>query len=349
MLLPRRVKSRTRIVRYFLAGAWRFWRRSGNLLAPRRRPEFLGLFGPLSLVALLIVWAAGLIFGFGCLYWSLAALAQHSSRFLEQIYFSGVTFFTLGYGDFVPHERWSKVLSVLEAGTGFGFIAMVIGYLPVLYQLFSRRETHVLILDAIAGSPPNATTLLCRHAEGRSLHKLDSFFGDWQRWAAEILESHLSYPMLAYYRSQHDNQSWLASLASVMDATVLVMVGLDEVPSFQARLTFATTRFTVVEMVRVLGIAPRELPQSRLSRRGFESVKNVLTQAALNFLDPDAAEERLASSGTPTNPFLNGLAEHLELELPAWTSDPDQIDNWVRSPRGKAAKRLVESTGPAGG
>jgi hypothetical protein len=102
-------------------------------------------------------------------------------------------------------------------------------------------------------------------------------------------------------------------------------------------------------MVRVLGIAPRELPQSRLSRRGFESVKNVLTQAALNFLDPDAAEERLASSGTPTNPFLNGLAEHLELELPAWTSDPDQIDNWVRSPRGKAAKRLVESTGPAGG
>ena len=138
---------------------------------------------------------------------------------------SGVTFFTLGYGDVVPHTGAARFMSVLEAGTGIGFIAVVIGYLPVLYQLFSRREAHVIQLDARAGSPPTATTMLSRHAECGGLDKLDDLLREWEVWGSDLLESHLSYPMLVYYRSQHDNQSWLAALTAVMDSCALILVG----------------------------------------------------------------------------------------------------------------------------
>src|SRR5438445_12276844 len=131
---------------------------------------------------------------------------------------SGETFVTLGYGDLAPQNRLAKVISVIEAGTGFGFIAVVIGYLPVLYQLYARREIHVMQLDARAGSPPCALTLLCRHAEGEARNELANLLRSWEAWCSELLVSHLSYPMLSYYRSQRDNQSWLAGLAALMDS-----------------------------------------------------------------------------------------------------------------------------------
>lgn len=242
MLLPRRVKSKTRIVRFFFYASWAVWRAMARRLSESARDHFLGFYGPLSLVALLIIWAAGLILAFGGLFWASASAPLNAHHFMAELYFSGVTFFTLGYGDFVPQGPWSKLLSVMEAGMGFGFIAMVIGYLPVLYQLFSRRESSVIVLDAVAGSPPTGVTLLSRHAEGHSLDNLEPLLARWQQWAAELLESQLSYPMLAYYRSQYDNQSWLAALTAIMDATVLMMTGLDGVQTFQARLTFATAR-----------------------------------------------------------------------------------------------------------
>lgn len=347
MLLPRRIKSKTRIVRYFFSSTWALWGAIGRRLpSDEQRHMFLGLYGPLSLVLLLVVWAAGLIIAFGTLFWTMAPPPSGLHSWLNQAYFSGVTFFTLGYGDIAPHRPAGKVLSVVEAGTGLGFIALVIGYLPVLYQLFSRREAHVITLDSVAGSPPNAATMLCRHAEGRSLDTLDNLFLQWQQWSAELLESQLSYPMLAYYRSQHVNQSWLAALTAVMDASVLVMVGFAGVRTFQARLTFATARLAVIEMGRVLGVGPQSAEQDRLSRAAFAEMKDELARCELFFVDEEAAEERLTAFRNTYEPFLNGLAHHLQLELPRWTPAPDQIDNWVNSPRGRSAKRLLDAVEP---
>jgi hypothetical protein len=347
MLLPRRIKSRMRIVRYFFEGTWSLWSAIGCRLGSQdRRHHFLGLYGPLSLVVLLIVWASGLILGFGTIFWSFNPTQFSSHHWLNQVYFSGVTFFTLGYGDVVPHRAWSKVLCVFEAGTGLGFIAMVIGYLPVLYQLFSRREAHVITLDALAGSPPTACTILCRFGEGRSLDNLDTFLLHWQQWCAELLESQLSYPMLAYYRSQHDNQSWLAALTAIMDTCVLVMVGFNGVRTLQARLTFATARLATIEMGRVLGVGPRPLREDRLSAEQFTKLKDDLDQAEVSFVDEEEAEERLTSFRATYEPFLNGLAVHLDLLLPPWSSEDGQLDNWVNSPRGRSAKRLIELVEP---
>jgi voltage-gated potassium channel Kch len=152
MLLPRRVHRRFRLTRFHFDHAWKSWCWLANRLpADTRRERFLSVFGALSMVVLFALWAAALITAFGLLGWALQA-GIPISPISEQVYMSGVTFFTLGYGDVVPHSPAARVVSVIEAGTGIGFIAVVIGYLPVLYQLFSRREAHVIQLDARAGS-----------------------------------------------------------------------------------------------------------------------------------------------------------------------------------------------------
>ena len=155
---------------------------------------------------------------------------------------SGVTFFTVGYGDLVPQTRLGRLISVLEAGTGLGFIALVIGDLPVLYQLFSGREAHVIKLDGRAGSPPTALGLLQRHSGEDGIAQISMLLREWESWGSELLESHLSYPMLAYYRSQHHDQSWLAALTAIMDCCALILVGLEALPPLQARMTFTMAR-----------------------------------------------------------------------------------------------------------
>src|SRR5579859_7167090 len=214
MLLPRRVKRRYRITSAYFRFAWAGWVMLARVLSPGPRQErFLGNFGPLSMTLLFAFWAIGLIAGFGLVQWSAQQIGglPPAVDLAGSLYLSGVTFFTLGYGDIVPKTPPGQFAAVVEAGVGFGLIAVVIGYLPVLYQLFSRRETHVIQLDGRAGSPPTATTLLTRHAEGDGLDKLDDLLRSWEVWGAELLESHLAYPMLTYYRSQHDDQSWLAA------------------------------------------------------------------------------------------------------------------------------------------
>ena len=141
--------------------------RGADQLSGPRRERFLSIYGPLSMLMLFVTWAASLILSFGLLEWSLQSRATGAtvSQLTEQFYMSGITFFTLGYGDVVPHTSAGRFVAVIEAGAGIGFIAVVIGYLPVLYQLFARREAHVIQLDARAGSPPTAAGMLRRHAE----------------------------------------------------------------------------------------------------------------------------------------------------------------------------------------
>ncbi len=190
MLLPRRVQRRLRMVRLYFRVTWAIWTTAAHAWpAGGRRERFLSIFGALSMMILFAIWASALIFAFALIQW----WAQHlggrtlASDFGEQAYMSGATFFTLGYGDVVPHTGTARVVAVVEAGVGFGLMAVVIGYLPVLYQLFSRREAHVLQLDARAGSPPTATTLLVRHAESGGLDKVDDILRAWELWAADLL------------------------------------------------------------------------------------------------------------------------------------------------------------------
>ena len=238
------------------------------------RNTFLSCFGPLSVLVLIGAWAVGLIFGFALLQWSLGSELRSSGEapvFPVYLYFSGVTFFTLGFGDVTPVDPLGRFLAVAETGIGFAFLAVVISYLPVLYQAFSHREVTISLLDARAGSPPTAAQLLIRLARRPNFAVLDRFLEEWERWAAEVLESHVSFPVLSYYRSQHDNQSWLAALTAILDTSALVIAGAKGVDPYQAQLTFATARHTVVDLAQVYYVPPIEpdpdrLPGDRLRR-----------------------------------------------------------------------------------
>ena len=342
MLLPRRVNRRVRITRFYFRLSWSVWRRAGRAMkAGAGRERFLSVFGPLSMVVLFALWAMCLILAFGAMEWTLQA-GPHRSPITEQLYMSGVTFFTLGYGDVVPHTRWARVLSVFEAGTGLGFLAVVIGYMPVLYQVFSRREAHVIQLDVRAGTPPTAATLLSRHADG-GLDKLDVLLREWEVWGADLLESHLSYPMLIYYRSQHDNQSWLSALGAVMDTCALILVGVADVAPLQARMTFTMARQVIVEMARTFHVSPSRYDGGdRLPEGDYERLLAHFTQAGLRWEGAADARETLVALRATYEPLLDGLAEALLLEMPAWMPEQDALDIWQGGHRGLIAGRLVE-------
>ncbi|TPG46053.1 two pore domain potassium channel family protein [Roseomonas nepalensis] len=344
MLLPRRVHRHLRLSRFYFGLSWAAWSAMARRLpAGARRERFLGVFGALSMVVLFAVWGTALIAGFGLLEWALQAGPPPRSALPEQIYMSGVTFFTLGYGDVVPHTAAARIVSVVEAGTGIGFIAVVIGYLPVLYQLFARREAHVIQLDGRAGSPPTACTMLCRHATGGGLEKLDELLREWEVWASELLESHLSYPMLVYYRSQHDNQSWLAATAAVMDTCALILVGVDELKPLQARMTFTMARQVMVEMARSLQVRPSRYDGGdRLPREAYLQLEFRLREAGLKWNARPDAEETLAALRATYEPLLDGLASTLLLTLPGWIATDDAADHWEGGHRGLIASRLIE-------
>src|SRR4030095_815004 len=282
VILPRRVTRRLRLTNLFYSGAWIPWSWvAARIKSGKRQETFLGVFGPLSLLVLLALWAIGLIFGFTLLFWASDAPVHHDggpTPFATYLYLSGVTIFTLGYGDVAPTEGFGRLLGVVETANGFGLLAVCISYLPVLYQAFSRREASISLLDARAGSPSSAVELLRRHRAEDTFEDLNRLLAEWERWSAELLESHLSYPVLCYFRSQHDNQSWLRALTTVLDTSALVMIGVEGGPVWQARMTFAMARHAVVDIAQVMRTSPdhirvrRELPTSEF-RRMSEKLK----------------------------------------------------------------------------
>ena len=269
LLLPRKVARRKRLVSTVLRPTWTLWRRAAGLLGEGARPVLLSCFGPLSVVILYVFWAACLILAYGFCEWGLNAHTPHPLSLAGSFYLSGSTFFTLGFGDVLPHSGLAKMLAVAEAANGFGLVAAVIGYLPVLYQSFSTREAHVIQLDARAGSPPSAAFLLSQHGSGDAMPELMDFLRHCENWSALLLEGHLSFPVLAFYRSHHDNQSWLAGLCAIMDACAVLLTGLEGVGNFQPRMTFAMGRMAVLEMMNILRLTPIDPPVDRLSPQGF--------------------------------------------------------------------------------
>lgn len=334
IILPRRVSRRFQLTTVFYAISWRSWRGVATRLSGRFRENSLSWFGPLSLLVLLAVWALTIVLAFGMLHYAAGSALKmdgNTPGFLDDVYLSGTTFFTLGMGDVVPRIPLAKFLTVTEAGLGFAFLAIIIGYLPVIYQAFSRREIVISLLDARAGSPPSAGELLRRHRNDRDREDLARLLAEWERWSAEVLESHLSYPVLAYFRSQHSNQSWLAALTTMLDTSALVMVGFDGWCVRQASLTFAMARHAAVDLAQVFSARQPTAPVDRLTQEQFDLLLERLRVAGMDFHQNGAAA-RLTELRAMYEPYVVALSEHLALPLPAWVQQSERADNWEGAP-----------------
>lgn len=332
IVLPRRVRRRVRLTRGFYRLTWLPWRalcrrlRMGNT-----RENVLSVYGPISLLALLATWAVLLVVGFALVHWGLQTRLQTPAGlrgFAADVYFSGTTFFTLGLGDVTALSTAGRVLTVAEGGTGFGFLAVIIGYLPVLSQAFSRREVNVTLLDARAGSPPSAAELLKRHAGVDGNAALVELLGNWEQWSADLVETHISFPVLAYYRSQHDNQSWVTALTTILDVCALLMSGTTEGASRSARLTFAMARHAAVDLCSVFR-RPRLPPTTdRLPPTDLAYLRENLAAAGVPLLRGPEVDEKLTRLRRMYEPYLNSLGQFLLMPLPAWLPPERPADNW---------------------
>jgi hypothetical protein len=311
----------------------------------RSREQLFSIYGPLSLLMLFVLWAAMLTASYGLIYCGLhspfvdpthpvTALA----RLRTCLYVSGTTLFTLGLGDVLPATHAARALVVLEAANGLGFIALVIGYLPVLYTAFSTREISVALLDARAGSPPAAGELLLRHNFSGGHDALTLLLADWERWCAAMLETHISYPILCYYRSQHDNQSWLSALTAILDTCALLITTVEGPSTRQAQLTFAIGRHTLVDLGHVFGQEKveqrfRDAPPQRLPDAEFARLCSMLDVAGFSLCSQIDSRARLNAIRKLYEPHAAAMSRYLHLELPLWTPpapDPKKKrDQWT--------------------
>ena len=336
IVLPRRVARRWRITVLFYRGTWIPWRAASRAIRRKRlRETFLSIYGPLSLLFLFVIWAGLLILGFGLLYYSAGRAAASPPSLASRIYLSGTTFFTLGLGDVVPRIRIERILAVAESGLGFGFLALVLSYLPVIYQAFSRREVNIVLLDARAGSPPTTAEILRRHAGPAGTQSLEQLLRDWERSAAEILESHVSYPAVSYFRSQHNNESWVAALAAILDTCALLLTASKDSISRQARLTFAISRHAVVDLAQVFHAPPRRAQTDRLPPPELQRLLAALGSSDYSFREDDATIAKLTKLRGMYEPYLEALSEFLAMELPPWILSQEITDNWRTSAWGR--------------
>ncbi len=335
IILPRRPVRRFRITRIFFLATWKPWRfAAGFLRKASAREQFFSSYGPIALLMLIALWAAMLLVGFALLLFGLGTPltgVMHGSSALAQLrtclYASGTTLFTLGLGDILPTTHYGRFLVVAEAGVGLAYVALVIGYVPVLYTTFSHREVTVALLDSRAGSPPTAGELILRHNFNGGQHALTAVLAEWERWSAEMLETHVSYPILCYYRSQHDNQSWLSAVTAVLDTCALLITAIEGPTTRQAQLTFAMARHMLVDFGHVFRLEPaeqqlRQSPPQRLPDQEFARLCDSLKGAGVSLCFDDAVRERLDGIRKLYEPHACALAEYLHLELPLWIPSP---------------------------
>lgn len=331
VILPRRVTHKFRLARLFYRTTWRGWRAFVTLVSRRWRDTLLGVYGPFSLLLLIGVWAVGLVLGFGLLQYGAGSAVEVPGTqpgFWTDVYLSGTTFFTLGLGDVVPRSGLARALVVAEAGFGFGFLAAIIGYLPFIYGSFSRREVDISLLDTRAGTPPTAGELLRRHSYDGGQEALRDLLKEWERWSAELMEAYLSYPVLAYFRSQHENQSWLAALTAVLDTCALLKVGIEGGCARQAELTFAIARHAAADLAQVFGTRPQEPPYERLPQAELRRIRDTLARHGLKLHDTAEADRELGRLRSMYEPYVHALADYLSLTLPPWIPERDRKDNW---------------------
>jgi hypothetical protein len=352
IILPRRVTRALRLVRMFYRSTWRFWATVNRLIRSKKvRDAHLSYYGPLSLLGLFATWAFLLVLAFSMLHWAAGSAINapgETPTFRTDFYLSGTTFFTLGLGDVTPRTTLAKAITVIEGGTGFGFLGLMISYLPTLYGAFSQRELNISLLDARAGSPPTAAELLRRHSQFADNEVLTPYLRDWEIWAAQLMESHLSYPVLCYFRSQHDNQSWLAAFTAVLDVSALLIAYGEGTAKWQSQLTFAIARHAVVDLAEVLRVPASRPSQDRLPPRDVAQVRNLLVECRASSKCGESGDRKLHELREMYEPYLNGLSLRLLMPLPSWGVGHRFVENWKRSAWGKISSGPADSGSSSG-
>jgi hypothetical protein len=318
---PPRAGRLFRLSRYVVFRLWTWWRWVGLRFSDAgRRESFLGSFGALAVILLLVGWVTGLVIGYGLLLDALREQMRPPPETLgTSLYFAGESMLTLGFGDYAAIGALARAITLIAAATGLGIFAAVLTLLFTLYQSFQKREVAVVVLEAGAGAPPSGVTLLETYALAGILDDLPRVFENWQAWSAEVLDTHLAYPVLAYFRSSHDNDSWISSLGAVMDAATLVLTTIEDGPKGWAKLSRAVGGHCLEDLVQYFRL-PDEV-EVGLEREEFEEAVRRLQNAGFRTRDVDEAWSAFSRLRMEYAGRVNALARNWATPPAQWIGD----------------------------
>jgi hypothetical protein len=346
-LLPRRVKRDPAIARAILRTLWVPWRAAAGRLPIRAADTMLGVFGPFGLVAILGLLSAGVIMCYTGLYWANSAhlSSSHPAAFGDYLYFSAGAFVS-ATTPATPSGGFGRLVQIAEAANGLGFLAIAIGYLPALFQAFSRREIDVARLDPRAGSPPSAGMLLERSGQRGGWPELDEYLREWETWIAELMDTHLGYPILAWFRSQHVSQNWVAALTTITDVCAYAIAFGPEEATYAAEITFRIGRHALTDIAYVLSTRrverdPEPRSRNRLTAEGLAELRSRLEGSGLHSSGDEEAEKRLGELRSEYEPYAIAISRHLALNLPDWLPSDEVRKNWGAPPQSQRRNPLL--------
>jgi len=321
LVMPRAARGRVRLSRLLFRVMWRPWKWVGlRTKTAAGRERVLSTAAPFLFFALLVGWGLLAVFGYGLILWSPAfahGFAGGNASFADALYDSGASLFTLGFGNDVA-TGWTRAIAVIDGATGLGLFAVVIAYLPVLYQAFNRREVGVLLLDARAGSPPSGPELLHRMGSAGVASSLQELFAEWERWVADVLETHMSYPLLALFRSPHDDTSWITALGSVLDAATLIITSVEDEPDERARLLYGSGVHAVEDLFYYFRLTERV---AVIERNEFEDVLQDMKDDGFSIRPVDEAFDRFTEKRAKYAGRLDALAVLFAAPPALWIGD----------------------------
>jgi hypothetical protein len=320
LVVPRAARGRFRLSRGLYLLIWPLWR----WVAVRRkttqqREHILSTAAPFIFFMLLVGWIFLAVLGYSLILWSPAfvhGIGRPTDSFGDALFAAGTALSTLGFG--AGASGWTRAIEVMAAATGLGLVAVVIAYLPVLYQAFNRREVGVMMLDTRAGSPPSGPELLHRMGAGGLHTTLPVLFADWERWTADVLETHMSYPLLGLFRSPHDYTSWVTALGSVLDAATLILTTVDDRPDEQVKLMYGTGVHAIEDLFFYLRLEERE---EVIGRDEFDDVLQGMKDDGFPVRPADEAYELFTKKRATYAPRLDALVLLLAAPPGQWLGD----------------------------
>ena len=299
---------------------WPAWRSLAERRPTAGRERMLAQYAPLLLVTLLGVWIVGLVFGFGLLFHAMRAqIEPQPEDLLAAMYFAGTSLLTVGFGDVVALGVPARALSIVAAASGLGVVALSISFIFSLFASFQRREALVVTLDQRAGAPPSGVRLLETIATLRMRDGLGPLFTEWERWAGEVLDTHVSYPILAYFRSTHDQESWIGALGAMLDAATLVSTAMRDGPGGEAQMLCGAGTHLVEDVTNFFGL-PHD-HEVGVERAEFDEACATLAAAGYAMKDRDEAWRAFATVRSAYAGSLNSLARHWSTPPALWIND----------------------------
>lgn len=335
VLMPRPAGQRVRLARVLVRATWAIWRRVGlRMGSAARREQFLGSYAPLALLLLLVCWMLGLILGYGlCLHALAGEVHPAPANLGTALYFAGTSLFTLGFGDIVPVGGPARAISLAAAASGLGVIAVAITFIYSLFGFFHRREQLVVTLDARAGAPPSGLALLEIHARLGLLDDLPRLLRDGEQWAAEVLEGHLAYPLLAHFRSTHEHESWVAALGALLDASTLLLTTVDGVARGPAHLMYALGRHLAIDLANYF-LLQRD-SEVGVERGEFEEARQRLAAAGFRLVEGEAAWRAFVKLRVEYASALNAMARYWSVPPAQWVGDRSALPRHLASSKAR--------------